>query len=82
MVVRKMTEGEIIVPFDISHFERIRNASLTYPILQITDKQFNTRVRVADGMHRLMKCYLSNVELIRVVEISKMPEPDVIYRKK
>ena len=32
-----------------------------------------------DGMHRLMKTYLSDKPLLSVVQFTKTPEPDVVY---
>ena len=79
---KRNDKDEMIVPFNVAHFERIRNAELSYPILVIKDKKIHPNIRVADGMHRLMKSYLSNASTILTVEINQMPEPDIIYRKK
>ena len=78
---KKNDRGQMIVPFDVSHFERIRNARLEFPILVINDKTIHRNYRVADGMHRLMKCYLANIPNILIVEITKMPEPDMVCKK-
>lgn len=74
-------KGQFIVPFDINHFERIRSADLDYPILTITDPLVHHNLRVADGMHRLMKCYLANITTIRTVNIKHMPPPTIAMLK-
>ena len=74
---KRDANGRIIVPFDIEHFERIREADLGYPIITISDPFIHYNLRVADGMHRLMKCYLSNIDEIKTVCITKMPPPIV-----
>lgn len=70
-------DGRVVVPFDVDHFLRIRNAQLKYPILVESNGQW-----VMDGMHRLMKCYLANIDTIRAVQFAVTPEPDVVYYPK
>lgn len=70
-------DGRVTVEFDVNHFLRIRNAQLKYPIIVEADG-----VWVMDGMHRLMKCYLGNIDTIRVVQFAVTPEPDFVYYPK
>lgn len=70
-------DGRETVVFDIDHFLRIRNANLRFPILVEADGS-----HVMDGMHRLMKCYLGNIDTIRAIQFAITPEPDVVYYPK
>lgn len=70
-------DGKIIVPFDTRHFLRIRNANLSFPIIV----EANGRL-IMDGYHRLMKCYLANLDIIKAVQFAVTPEPDLIYYPK
>lgn len=66
-------DGRMTASIDIEHFYRIKRASLKYPIILDMDG------RIMDGMHRLMKTYLSDRPIILVVQFTKTPEPDVVY---
>ena len=66
-------DGRMTANIDIEHFYCIKRASLKYPIILDMDG------RVMDGMHRLMKTYLSDRPIILVVQFTKTPDPDIIY---
>lgn len=66
-------DGRFTANIDVEHFYRIKRASLKYPIILDSDG------RIMDGMHRLMKTYLSDKPLLSVVQFTKTPEPDIVY---
>lgn len=66
-------DGRMTASIDIEHFYRIKRASLKYPIILDMDG------RIMDGMHRLMKTYLSDRSIILVVQFTKTPDPDIVY---
>lgn len=66
-------DGRMTANIDIEHFYRIKRASLKYPIILDMDG------RIMDGMHRLMKTYLSDRPIILVVQFTKTPDPDIVY---
>ena len=66
-------DGRMTASIDIEHFYRIKRASLKYPIILDMDG------RIMDGMHRLMKTYLSDRPIILVVQFTKTPDPDIVY---
>ena len=69
----ELPDGRMTANIDIEHFYRIKRASLKYPIILDMDG------RIMDGMHRLMKTYLSDRPIILVVQFTKTPDPDIVY---
>lgn len=66
-------DGRMTANIDVEHFYRIKRASLKHPIIMDADG------RIMDGMHRLMKTYLSDRPIILAVRFTKTPEPDIVY---
>lgn len=64
----KMALGESLSLFEKREVDRIRNASLVYPIWVYTDH--SGRMQVIDGMHRLVKASLEGHRTINAREIS------------
>lgn len=65
--------NKTIVYLDVDHFYRIREADLNYPIILNSTGSF-----IMDGMHRLMKAWLSGAKTIKVVQFKEDPPPDKI----
>lgn len=65
--------GKTIVYLDVDHFYRIREADLDYPVILNASGTF-----IMDGMHRLMKAWLSGAKTIKVVQFPADPTPDKI----
>lgn len=63
-----------VTPLPIEEFERIRKADLAYPIIVNASGLY-----IMDGMHRLVKTWLSGGERIRVCQFTVDPEPDRVY---
>lgn len=54
------------------HIRLIDKADLSYPII------LSPKGRVMDGMHRVIKALLNNIEFIKVVQLTTDPQPDFI----
>lgn len=66
----KQVNDKTIAYLDVDHFQRIRNADLKYPIILNADGSY-----VMDGMHRLLKVWLSGMTHVKVVQFEKDPRP-------
>ena len=58
------------------HFQRIKNADLSYPIILTPDRQ-----HIIDGVHRLAKCYLINCDTLKCIIATKEQMKKVIIKK-
>lgn len=64
--------GRRIAQFDVDHFRRIKEADLSYPII------LSASGNIMDGMHRLIKCYLTG-QPVQFVKFIVTPEPMLRY---
>lgn len=55
------------------HAKRIMKADLQYPII------INSSGDVMDGMHRILKAYISDMPTIKAVRFTQDPAPDIIF---
>ncbi len=67
-------DGRRIAQFDVDHFRRIKEADLTYPII------LSANGNIMDGMHRLIKCYLTG-QPVQFVQFTITPEPMLRYTR-
>ena len=56
----------------IEHYRRVDQADLAYPII------INPQFGVIDGLHRIVKAYVSGLTSIKAVILTELPEPDYI----
>lgn len=66
----KQENDKTIAYLDVEHFQRIRNADIKYPIILNAEGSY-----VMDGMHRLLKVWLSGGTHIMVVQFVNDPRP-------
>lgn len=57
----------------LSHYEKVKNADLSYPIDIMENKG---RWRILDGLHRLMKAYMNGQTMVevRIIPRERIPE--------
>lgn len=67
-------DGRRIAQFDVDHFRRIKEADLSYPII------LSATGHIMDGMHRLIKCYLTG-QPVQFVQFTITPEPMLRYTR-
>ena len=67
----RFSESKGIVSLYLDDFDRIRNADMKYPIILMSNGVF-----IMDGMHRLMKAWLSGADSVLVAQFVTDPEPD------
>ncbi len=67
-------DGRRIAQFDVDHFRRIKEANLAYPII------LSATGNIMDGMHRLMKCYLTGAD-VAFVQFEQTPPPELRYNR-
>lgn len=68
---KNFREEKGIVSLYLDDFDRIRNADLSYPIIVMANGVF-----IMDGMHRLMKSWLSGSSTVLVAQFKTDPPPD------
>ncbi len=57
------------------HVKRVLDADLSFPVILSPDGV------VMDGMHRLVKAFVSNVPTVKAVRFTRMPPPDCTERQ-
>ncbi len=57
------------------HVKRVVDSDLSYPVI------ISPSGSVMDGMHRLVKAFVSGVSLVKAVRFSEMPPSDYIQAK-
>ena len=70
---RNFSSAKGIVSLYLDDFDRIRNADMKYPIILMSNGVF-----IMDGMHRLMKAWLSGASTVTVAQFKTDPEPDKV----
>ena len=56
----------------INHFQLVQQADLSYPIILCPEG------RIMDGMHRVAKAKMTNLNAVKAVRFEVMPEPHFI----
>lgn len=67
--------NEPVLLLNKSHFTRIHEADLKYPIILSSSGKV-----LMDGYHRLFKAWLAVYKTIKVVKFDKNPQPDFITK--
>lgn len=63
-----------VTPMPIEEFQRLRDADLSYPLIVNASGLY-----IMDGMHRLIKSWISGGDRIKICQFTADPEPDRVY---